>query len=284
MKRLPTKKAFMLFYAFDIVLLIIVAVFLLPFSKNRNVQESIKTALLDSALEKEITEIRIVDRQKKYGITMYRMDDRWIGTDTESNNTLYWPVNQQTMERFFKAVTTENIWTKKASNVTSWEKLGVDTENAVEVDLRIDAKTAGAFFFGFMDDLTGDRFFRTSKESTVWSSQSSVENFIFGMLANNWADPYLVPPCISGMSPKDSESYLRRGELAYIKPGDHIQPIKTFKKYFESGNHAVYSFYEKDDQIVVIPEFYGDEYLRLLSYRYTISRWTYDKFIKELDK
>lgn len=283
MRKLPANKAYLVFYAFDLVLLIVVAVFLLPFSKNNNVQKSKKAAFIDPEQLKEVTEIRILDKNAKCRVSMYRMDGRWMGTDSFSNDSLYWPADDRTVENFLSEMSRECLWTKKASNVTSWKKLGVDADNAVEVDLRIDSKTAASLFFGYADDLNGEIYFRTSKESTVWQAKTAVENFIYEKNTSFWADPYLIPLCIRNEGAR-IDSGLRRGELAYIKPAEHIKPVKILKKAFDSGFTGVYSFYEKDDQIVVIPEFSGSDYAELISYRYTISKWTYEKFIKQLEE
>lgn len=281
MKRLPAKKAFVLFYAFDIVLLIAVALFLLPFSKNNNVQKSTEGTFLDPSVKKDITEIRILDKKSKCRISMFKIDDRWLGTDSFSNDSLYWPVDSKTVSRFLTEMSVKSTWKKKASNVTSWKNLGVDSANAVEVDFRIESKTAASLFFGYADDLNGEIYFRTSKDSTVWQTGTQAENFIYEKTPSFWADPYIKPLCLRSQS-EDSEKGLRRGELAYIKPAEHIKPVKTVEILFDYGCSGVYSFYEKDDQIVVIPEFSGDAYLEHISYRYTISRWTYEKLLKEL--
>ena len=64
MKKLKTKKAFLFFYAFDIVLLLIVGLVFLPFSKGKNTSASISSAYLEDNGD-GITEIKIIDRSKK---------------------------------------------------------------------------------------------------------------------------------------------------------------------------------------------------------------------------
>ena len=283
MKKLTANKAYLVFYAFDIVLLIVVAVFLLPFSKNNNSPNSKNAAFIEAEQLKDITEIRILDKNAKCRVSMHRIGGQWMGTDSFSNDSLYWPADNKTVENFLVQMSTEIPWTKKASNITSWKKLGVDASNAVEVDLRIDSKTAASLFFGYADDLNGEIYFRTSKESTVWQAKTDVENFVYEKNASFWADPFLIPLCIRNKA-ENRDSGLRRGELAYIKPAEHVKPIKILKKSFDSGYTGVYSFYEKDDQIVVIPEFSGNDYAELISYRYTISKWTYEKFVAQLEE
>lgn len=284
MKRLPAKKAYLIFYAFDIILLLIVGLFLLPFSKGKNIPDFQNGEFLAPKEREALTEIRIIDRKAMFSITMTKDGDRWIGTDSNSNNTFFWPCDSRTVENFINEMTATTKWTKKASNVTSWKKLGVDSGNAVEVDFRSQSKTITSVFFGSGDHLSGEVYFRTAENSTVWQSKTAADVFLYDKTASFWADPYLVPLCASGLTSKEGDSELRRGELAYIRPGDHVKPVKVIKKFFDSGMSAIYSFYEKEDQIVVIPEFSGNDYLSKLNYRFTISRWTYDKFIRELEK
>ena len=283
MKRLPANKAFLIFYGFDIALLLVIAVFLLPFSRSKNQPKTLKSAFIDSSLKNEVSEIRILDKKNKVRISLYKLSDMWVGTDSFSNDTLYWPAEDKSVANFIEEMTKENTWTQKASNVTSWKKLGVDSSSAVEVDLRNDSRTLGSVFFGYGDDLEGQVYFRTSEESTVWQAKTDAENFIYEKTPSFWADPYLIPLCARLDSDKN-DSGLRRGELAYIKPAEHIKPFNAVSKDLNSGVKAVYNFYEKEDQIVVIPEFSGNEILSKLNYRYTISKWTYDKFIKELEE
>ena len=115
MKKLTANKAYLVFYAFDIVLLIVVAVFLLPFSKNNNSPNSKNAAFIEAEQLKDITEIRILNKNAKCRVSMHRIGGQWMGTDSFSNDSLYWPADNKTVENFLVQMSTEIPWTKKAA-------------------------------------------------------------------------------------------------------------------------------------------------------------------------
>lgn len=281
MKILSRKKTLLFFYALDIFLLFIIAVFLLPFSKKNNTPESITSAFLDSVSINDITQIDIINKNKKCKINIYKFNNKWIGTDSLSNWNLFWPVDEKNIENFLLETSKISEWKKKATKPSSWEKLGVDSNNAIEIRLKNNSKTISSIFFGWTDELTEEVYFRTSKNSTVWQTKTQIEKYIYNKIPSFWADPYLIPTYINNSS--NYKIKLRRGELVYIKPAEHIKPIKVIKLNLNPEVNAIFSFYEKDENIVVIPNFFGDEYLKKINYRYTISKWTYEEFLKEIE-
>ena len=283
MKKLKTKKAFLFFYAFDIVLLLIVGLVFLPFSKGKNTSASISSAYLEDNGD-GITEIKIIDRSKKSMVMMTCTEFGWIGTDSMSNQNLYWPVEEGRVLRFLDAMKRKRMWEKKAENTASWKKLSVDKENAIEVVFSNGSRTCGHVFFGFSDDLENTIYFRTSKNSTVWATNDEVSLYLSEIDPSIWADPYLVPLCARYVGSADKVSELRRGQLVFLKPAEHVKAFDSLDVEFDWGVKAHYDFYKKDDLVVVIPSFEGNDFLRNLSYRYSISQWTYEKFIKENKK
>ncbi|MBQ0039128.1 MAG: hypothetical protein KBS64_01715 [Treponema sp.] len=284
MKRLAQKKAFLVFYAFDIILLLVIGILFLPFSRSKNKPSSMNSPFVSLKDGEEITEIKILDRHEQTKILMASTQWGWLGTDSWSDENLYWPVEEKTVRNFISEITRTGQWIKKADRTTSWESLGVDNGNAVEVILKSGSMTVGHVFYGLVDDLEGKVAFRTSKDSTVWQAESSVVNFIYEKDSSFWADPYLVPVCARNPEEAKNDAGLRRGQLVYLKPAEHIKPFDTMELEFDYGVKAYYAFYEKDDAVVVIPSFEGNDYLKSLNYRYSISRWTYDRFIKEFKK
>ena len=130
-------------------------------------------------------------------------------------------------------------------------------------------------------ELENKIFFRTSKNSTVWAADDDVSHYLNENDPSLWADPYLVPLCTQPNEDQKKVSELRRGQLVFLKPAEHVKAFDTLDVEFDWGVKAHYDFYEKEDLIVVIPSFDGNDFLRNLSYRYSISRWTYEKFLRE---
>lgn len=280
MKIMKTKKAFLIFYAFDIALLLIIGLLFLPFSKGGNMTASISSAYLEKN-DEGITEIRIIDRNKKSMVVMTYTEFGWIGTDSMSNLNLYWPADEKRILNFLEIMKKTNHWEKKADKTTSWKKLSVDREEAIEVVFANGSKTCGHVFFGAVDELENKIFFRTSKNSTVWAADDDVSHYLNENDPSLWADPYLVPLCTQPNEDQRKVSELRRGQLVFLKPAEHVKAFDTLDVEFDWGVKAHYDFYEKEDLIVVIPSFDGNDFLRNLSYRYSISRWTYEKFLRE---
>lgn len=283
MKIVSKKKALLLFYGFDIILFAAILLLLIPFNKNKSTrpEKSIESNFLSES--EDVTELRILDRSRNKRIIMNRLNNMWIATDSDSNETLYWPCDVQTIENFLASMSKINEWIKVSDNVTSWKKFAVDNSQAVEITFRDHQRTVSSVFFGEYDNLRKCVAFRTSKEATVWETETSAVDFIFQSDSSFWADPYIEPVCITGKSLKDSESSLRRGELVYLKPGDNVKPVKVFSKQFDNGNKAVYSIYEKDGAYVIIPMFEGNDTINEISYRYSVSKWTYEKILKEYE-
>lgn len=285
MKKFSAKKGLLIFYGFDAVLILAVCFLLIPFNR-KNSPDSIFSSFIDS--DEEILEIRISSRNDNIRISMENIDGNWIGTDSNSNDILYWPCNVQYVEKILKLANEKKQWNKLSENVTSWKNFSVDNSHAVEFSFHSKSKTIGSIFFGNFNELENKISFRTSKNSTVWEVESDFSNFAYETSPSFWADPFIEPLCVLPRKKGDKDSGLRRGELVYLKPGENVKPFNVVKRFFENGSIGTYSFYEKDKDVIVIPTFYADEqfdliyreYLKKISYRYSISRWTYDRFVK----
>ena len=231
---------------------------------------------------KEISSVEIYNAQERKKIIIFQKDNIWLGTDDDSNMTLNWPCDIQTIKNFLAEAEKENTLYKKAEKVSSWARLGVDEKNSCRITFfKNGSEKVSEFFFGIEDPISERISFRTSKEQTVWEAKTSVSNFLFKN-ASFWADSYIEPLCVTDEN-KTSEK-LRRGQLVYLSPSENIKPEKVISKIFSNTNKAVYSIYKKDDSYIVIPSFSplekNKDAIKAINYRYSISQWTYEKFLE----
>ena len=253
MKRISSKKALLIFYGFDIILVLVILLLFLPLSR-KNIPETSKMRFISNA--KEISSVEIYNAKERKKIIISQKDNIWLGTDDDSNMTLNWPGDIQTIKNFLAEAEKENTLYKKAEKVSE-------------------------FFFGIEDPISERISFRTSKEQTVWEAKTFVSNFLFKD-ASFWADPYIEPLCVTDEN--ETSAKLRRGQFIYLSPSENIKPEKVVLKIFSNTNKAVYSIYKKDDSYIVIPSFSSLEKnadaIKSINYRYSISQWTYEKFLE----
>lgn len=278
MKRISSKKALLIFYGFDIILVLVLLLLFLPLSR-KNIPETSKMKFIDNA--KEISSVEIYNAKERKKIIISQKDNIWLGTDDDSNMTLNWPCDIQTIKNFLTEAEKENSLYKKAEKVSSWASLGVDEKNSCRITFFKGTEKVSKFFFGIEDSVSERISFRTSKEQTVWEAKTSVSNFLFKD-ASFWADPYIEPLCVTDET--EISAKLRRGRLVYLSPSENIKPEKVVSKIFSNTNKAVYSIYKKDDSYIVIPSFSSLEKntdaIKSINYRYSISQWTYEKFLE----
>lgn len=235
----------------------------------------------------EISSVEIYDAQEGFRIAMEKCNSVWLGTDSDSNETLFWPCDVQTVERFLAESAKEHRLTKKAQSVSAWKRLGVDNGHARRVTFYgKDNLKIAAYWFAAEDSVTGTVSFRTAENQTVWETASRLSDFLCGRDASFWADPFIEPVCATGRTRAHSETQLRRGRLAYLSPSESVRPVKVEQRLFDSSVKAVYSIYEKDSSFIVIPSFFSaeNEALSKISYRYFISQHTLDRFLEENDE
>ncbi|MGN0728260.1 hypothetical protein [Treponema sp.] len=278
MKQLSQKKALLIFYGFDLILLLALLVFI-PLTK-KNSPEVSRLKFIDSA--KEISSVEIFNAVDKSLIVIAKKGRAWIGTDDASNMTINWPCDTQTMERLLSEAEKEHTLFKKADRVSSWEKLGVDEKNSCRLTFfKGNHEKECDLFFGAEDSITERISLRTANDQTVWETKTGLSAFVFKD-SSFWADPYIAPVCASGA---ESSSSLRRGPLVYLSPSSSIKPEKVITRIFPNETKAVYSIYSRENSYIVIPLFFPQgedaEAVKSINYRYSISQWTYNKFLEE---
>ncbi len=285
MSRLPPKRFLLLFYGFDILLLFVIVLLFLPLSK-RNIPDTIRLRFIENPDEIKIIEILLPEKETL--ILMEKNGDVWMGTDTDSNRKLNWPCDFQTVNRFLSEAAREMTLEKKAEKVSAWKNLGVDERSSCRISFYgKDGSRLSSYWFGKVDSLSGKIAIRTDADQTVWATETSLSDFVFNG-TSFWADPFIEPFCVAGEG--DKAGKLRRGKLEYISPSENIKPVNIVSRMFSNGNRAIYTIYEKDGSYIVLPSFFmGTESenetaiaIESINYRYSISQWTYERFLEEV--
>ncbi len=282
------KKGILILSVSDVVLLMLL-ILSLVFSTGKNVPVSMESALLNPKYTDDVCVIEITDcsSSDKDKVVMTRRGSFWTGTSSISDYTMAWPCDTQTVNNFILSNSKIEKMNKVGENSRSWKRLGVDESNCILVSMYNDSGTIlSSIYYGKSDPLTQKVAFRTWRDDSVYEVTDSILVFI-KTEESFWADPFVYPQCITGLSRRESEGFLRRGVLSTETTGnvaDHV-----IRKDFGNGAEAIYRIYRKDDSYIVVPSFRGGiaysdvdkETVESLNYRYSISAWTLDKFLKE---
>ena len=100
--------------------------------------------------------------------------------------------------------------------------------------------------------------------------------------------PFLFPVFLSGNSSVNMQSSYRHGSMLPISALPD-ETINVMKKTFENGSRAVFSVYETDEDIIIVPQFYASQSMsqveqdavRKCNYRYSLSQWTYEHILED---
>ncbi len=289
MKNISAKKGVLFFYLFDIVLLAVLLLGLMPFTKKNKIH-SMDSALLNVNHINDIRKITIAcsEDDDRHTVTLIRSGSFWIGTDSYSGKKYFWPADSQCVNNLI-AVSSQvvKLYTK-AEKVTAWKSFGVDDDNASVLSFYNEAGgTISSLYFGYNDGLTQRIALRTWIDKTVYETDNSIKTYLTADVSF-WSDPFMYPQCVTGYGRTKSESLLRHGTLLNIAPADYIKPVDTKRIDYENGAKGIFAIYEKDDEYVIIPVFTAgiaasDEErnaIQSINYRYSISKWTYEKFVE----
>ncbi len=275
------------FYGFDAILLLIVLLLVLPFSRKNRI-ESHRGYFLSPQNVQSVSVIKIRDCSTGNRVVLSRKGNVWTGTDSYSNETLDWPCPVGAVDKFLNLASQKRDWTLKAEKVSSWKKLGVDKKDCIEVDfVSSDPRTLSVAFFS-RDSLDGDSVvFRTEESTKVWQCSKA---FVPSADPEVWCDHAIVPgSLVEGSSADDGVGFtgLTRGALVYLTPGSHIVPDYKIRKNFGNGSSAVYSIYSKEDSYIVIPKFTAPSHfdgetrdaIEGCEYRFGISAFTLKRIL-----
>ncbi|MBP3366991.1 MAG: hypothetical protein J6K96_08405 [Treponema sp.] len=286
MKRFSQRQTLLFFYGFDIALVCVLLLVLLPLSKEKNAPQTMTMRFIEPDDAAQIDSVELYDATEQFYLTMKRQNSVWTGTDSNSNETLLWPCDIQAVEQFLAELSKQHTLTKKAGSASAWSRLGVDNAHAHRVTFFSgDGRKIAAYWFGTEDPVTGTVPLRTAESQTVWETSARISEFLSGG-ADFWADPFIEPVCATGKTREQSERGLRRGRLAYLSPAESVRPVNVVQRIFDSSVKAVYSVYEKDGAFIIIPSFFSAENAELasISYRYFVSGTTLERFLEENDE
>lgn len=280
------KKCLLAFAVFDFVLLVLFASSFI-FKSKKNTIETRETVLMNASLLKSVSSIVISDGSAGgQSVTLNRNDDFWSGTDSVSNTI--WPADSQTVRNLMESLVQLRTVRVKASSDDAWEDLGIDDENAFSVKmLDENSNEISALYFGRIDSLTQRIAFRTSKEDTSYETDYDIRSYL-NASSSFWSDPFLFPVFLSGNNSASMQSSYRHGTLMPVAPLPE-ETIHVLKKTFENGSCAVFSVYETENDIVVVPQFYASQSmtqteqdaLRRCNYRYSLSEWSLERILED---
>ena len=292
MKIVSQKKGILIFYGFDLVLLLILVLALLPFSRKKNTPDKMTSALLNPDYVNEVSSIAITEYDEdgvKQGIKISKAGSFWTGSSSHSNYSFLWPCDAQTVNNLIAESCRVTDMFKVGDNLKAWKGFEVDEKSAVCVTFfDVSGGVLSSLYYGKEDPLTERIAFRTWSSDSVYETEDVIKSYL-NTEESFWADPFIYPQCITGYSRSVSESLLRRGSIINLSPREGLDCDYRIKRDFENGAEAVFDVYKKDDEYIVIPYFkagpaFSEEdrnAVESLSYRYTVSQWTLDRFEKE---
>ena len=293
MKYVSQKKGIMIFLGFDLAPLVILFVALLPFVRQKSAPDTQDTALLNPKYASQVHSITLsfqddsVDLFHRHKITLVNCEGMWVGADS-INDSLIWPADSQSVENLISLASTVTTMYKRSDRVTSWKEFGLDDSDAFCLTFYGEADSVlSQLYFGREDTLTQRIAVRTSSRGTVWDCPSDIMTYLT-LNQSFWADPYIFPRLLTGLSDAESSSLLRRGLIqnALCEGTADL----TLNKDFCDGSVLRLSLYKQDDgsylvNAVCAPGPADSDYrartVRAINYSYAISAWTYERLVQE---
>lgn len=280
------KKILLVFAICDFVLLVLFAASFI-FKSKSNTIETRETVLLNATSLKSVSSIVITDGSSDgASVTLIRNDSFWSGTDSVTGTV--WPADSQVVRNLMDVLVNVRTVRVKAVSENSWEDLGIDDKNAFSVKiLDENSNELLSLFFGHVDSLTQRIAFRTSKDNTSYETDFDIRSYL-NSNSSFWVDPFLFPVFLSGTASVNMQSSYRHGIMMPLSSLPE-EPVNVLKKTFENGARAVFSVYETEDDIIIVPQFFASQSMtqleqdavRKCNYRYSLSQWTYEHILED---
>lgn len=287
MRGFTHKQVLFYFYLFDGILLMLLIIGKLPFSR-RNESLKIPTALLNPNYVSDVSSIIIEAPDGK--ITLTKGGSYWSGTSDASGGKYVWPADIQTVRNLITSAQSLIQVQVKADDDSAWTALGVDEMQASVLGFYDkNGSVLSKVLFGHKDSLTLKIYFRTWSKNTVYEMDADMENFLTAD-ESFWADPFLYPQCVTGYDRSKADSLLRRGRIQSLSLRGGLPVDFNLTQSFENGSIINFAVYKKDDGYIVIPNVtagpaVSEEDSRLidkLNYRYSISAFTLDNLLQSM--
>lgn len=306
MKKFNKKQTILFFYAMDFILLLIFILVLIPFSKNSK-KSSKKSALLNPKYKNLVEKIEInfplESDDFSTNFTFYKKGSFWFGempvkksnissefqiAQNDDFNKIYFPLDNQTINNLLEKFTLIVNMYKKSDNQKDFSSFNL-LENNSRCIIFYDSndEILSQIYFDKEDDFTSRIAFRIPSENEVWETDNSFSIYL-NSESSFWADPFLEPQCITRFSRKDAERGLRHGKILEDFFPDDFVSSENLKKDFGNGNEIIYEIFKDDSQIFIKTKFIPGiinsqiekDALQKVNYIYSVSEWTYEKFLE----
>ncbi|MBQ9538441.1 MAG: DUF4340 domain-containing protein [Treponema sp.] len=292
MKRLSRTQGILVFYLFDLALLLLLVISFMPFmKKGRPVSRD--TALLNPSSKEKALRI-VLSKKEDDGlfrrkVTLERTGGIWLGFSSDGNDEFLWPADIQSVERLLDLSCSIVKSYEKSKSRKDWGAFGLKEKDAFSLSFYDSSgKDLSSLYFGGEDSLTNRIYVRSSAEDTVYEIDDAIAAFL-NVEESFWADPFIYPQCLTGLARQEADAHLRRGRLENVRPREGLAVDYREKIYF--GNGAVISFniYKKNQLFIVIPTLTPGpaaseperKAIESINYRYSISGTTLERLLEE---
>lgn len=294
MKRFNKKQTILFFYTMDFILLVIFILVLLPFSKSSK-NSVTKSALLNPKYKNLVEKIEINFPQNNNenfkNFKFYKEGNFWFGempVNQKEGEEIYFPLDNQTINNLLeKFILIVNMYKKSDSqeDFSSFNLLENNSTCIIFYDSN--DEILSQIYFGKENNFTSRIAFRIPSQNEVWETDNSFLLYL-NSESSFWADPFLEPQCVTRFSRNDAERGLRHGKILEDFAPNNFISSENLKKDFGNGNEIVYEIFKDNSEIFIkakfIPGIINSEIeknaLQKVNYIYSISEWTYEKFLE----
>ncbi len=288
MKIFNKSKGILLFYIFDIVLFLILALTFIPFAKNKRV--ALTSAALNPKYTEEVSQITIEvpSLNESESVSLKKYGSIWIGSDSKTN--CVWPCDSSSVKNLLFVLSKTVKMYKKSEKSASWESLGVDEESAKKITLAAsDGTVFSKLYYGSEDGILKRICLRSHGQDKTFETENAVSTYLTAD-AQFWADPYIFPQAVTELSKEESENFLRRGQIISFIPPDGSTPSHTLTKIFENEADITLKFYDNGNNSYSVTTKINSspftssaehEGISKLNYSFSISSWTYEKLLEQ---
>ena len=294
MRRLSKAQGILVFYVFDLALLLLLIISFLPFMRRKG-PSSKDTALLNPAYKDAVSFIELSQGggglfSGARTVSLEKAGTIWLGSSSDGNGEFVWPADMQSVGKLLELASSVIRSYEKSSSRKDWGAFGITDSEAFSLSFYDSShKTLSFLYFGIDDPLTGRVSVRSASDVTVYEVDGGIQPYLTAD-ESFWADPFLYPQCLTGLGRAEAEEGLRRGKLENIRPREGLAADYTGRLYFGNGAEILFSIYRKDSSYIVIPSLTPGPAasdleraaVSRISYRYGISGLTLDNLLEEL--
>ena len=289
----------------DFILLLIFILLIIPFSRKTK-NSSKKSALLNPKYKNSVEKIELnfpsASEEFSKNFTFYKKGNFWFGempvknsvssefqiTQNNDSDKIYFPLDNQTVNNMLEKFTLIVNMYKKSDSLADFSAFNLlENESICILFYDSNNEILSQIYFGKEDDFTSRIAFRIPNQNEVWETDNSFSVYINSQLSF-WTDPFLEPQCITRYSRKEAESSLRHGKILENFLPDDFVSSESLKKDFGNGNEILYEIFKNNSEIFVKAKFIPGSInsqieknaLQKVNYIYSISEWTYEKFLE----